>query len=176
MRSIPRVNYGRVFRDCVYAFLAVLPNHGVFYRLRLRFLRLSGYELGEGVTIATGTWLQGRVSIGRGTHLAHYCVLSGGQMGITIGERVMLGPHVVVVAFDHGHADLTRPMIEQDNIERRVVIEDDCWIGANTTVTSGVTVGRGSIVGANSVVTRDVEPYSVVAGVPARLLRSRSPA
>ena len=85
----------------------------------------------------------------------------------------MVAPNVVIVAFDHGFSDTTRPMVLQSNVEAAVRIEDDVWIAANVTISKGVTIGSGSIVGANSFVNSDVAPNSIVAGVPARIVGSR---
>ncbi|NLG26918.1 MAG: acyltransferase, partial [Chloroflexi bacterium] len=67
----------------------------------------------------------------------------------------------------------SRPMRDQGVAREPIVIEDDCWIASGAIVLAGVTIGRGSVVAAGSVVTHDVPPYSVVAGMPARVLRSR---
>jgi carbonic anhydrase/acetyltransferase-like protein (isoleucine patch superfamily) len=92
---------------------------------------------------------------------------------IEIGSNVMMGPSVTLLAESHVHRDALTPMQFQ-GIERfEIHIEDDCWIGAGVTVLPGVTIGTGSIVASGAVVTSDVSPFSVVAGVPARLLRTR---
>ena len=84
----------------------------------------------------------------------------------------MFGPHVVLAAGNHG-TDGSRPMSAQPMTGVGITIEDDVWIGAHATITDGVTLAEGTIVGAGAVVTRDTEPYSIVAGVPARLVRYR---
>jgi acetyltransferase-like isoleucine patch superfamily enzyme len=99
---------------------------------------------------------------------------SSGDAGFTMGDNVMVGPNVVMDTSRHNDARIDIPMKLQGMSYAPIVIEDDVWIGANVVVTCGVTVGRGSIVGAGAVVTRDVPPYSVVAGVPARVVRQRS--
>jgi acetyltransferase-like isoleucine patch superfamily enzyme len=71
----------------------------------------------------------------------------------------------------HGRTDV--PIAEQPEPRRGVVIEDDCWLGAGVVVVDGVRIGRGSVVAAGAVVTRDVEPWSVVAGVPAQRVATR---
>jgi acetyltransferase-like isoleucine patch superfamily enzyme len=84
-----------------------------------------------------------------------------------------MGPRVSLLAEDHNAASTDEPIKTQGVTRLPITIEDDVWLGAGATVTGGVTVGRGSIVAAGSVVTRDVEPFSIVAGVPAALVRSR---
>jgi len=85
-----------------------------------------------------------------------------------------MGPHVCLIAEDHDSGDPHLPIKAQGVTRQSIVIEDDVWLGAGAVVVAGVTVGRGSVVAAGAVVTRDVPPQSVVAGVPARLVRSRA--
>ena len=93
---------------------------------------------------------------------------------VVIGDDVMMGPGCTLISRDHVFDDVTRPMNTQGLGEDRPIhIDDDVWIGAGVTITAGVHVGRGSILAAGSVVTRDVPVFSVVGGVPARVLRSR---
>ncbi len=92
---------------------------------------------------------------------------------IEIGDNVMISPRVSIYSENHNFEDTERPMIEQGVTRSFVKIEDDCWIAANSVILAGVTIGRGSIVAAGSVVTKDVEPFSIVAGNPARLIKSR---
>ena len=92
---------------------------------------------------------------------------------ISIGSNVLMGPRVSLLAEDHNAASTDEPIKAQGVTRLPITIEDDVWLGAGVTVVGGVTIGRGSIVAAGSVVTRDVEPFSVVAGVPAALVRSR---
>ena len=93
---------------------------------------------------------------------------------VNIGKDVMMGPDVMVYAHGHAFSDVTRPMIEQGFSEAaEVTIEDDVWIGARAILLPGVTIGRGSVVAAAAVVTKTVPPFSVVAGNPARVVKSR---
>ena len=96
---------------------------------------------------------------------------SGGQ--IVIGNDVLIGPNVVLRASDHKFDDVTRPIRTQGHNAGTIIIEDDVWLGSNVTVVGGVRIGRGSVVAAGAVVTANVEPYSIVGGVPARLIRKR---
>lgn len=95
----------------------------------------------------------------------------------TIGRDVMMGPEVVVLTNQHETSRIDVPMIEQGLSQQLpVTIGDDVWIGYRVILQPGVTIGRGAIIGAGAVVTRDVPPYAVVAGVPARVLRFRNAA
>ncbi len=93
--------------------------------------------------------------------------------GMKIGNFVMVGPHVLFATVHHGFDDWKSPMIFQDASEKQIVIEDDVWIGAKATILGGVTIGQGAVIAAGSVVTKDVEPYAIVGGVPAKLIRYR---
>jgi maltose O-acetyltransferase len=93
-----------------------------------------------------------------------------GMGGVTIGNRVMIGSHVAITSLTH---DYTAAAMKGTSIARPIVIEDDVWLGTHCVILPGVCVGRGAVVAAGAVVTEDVPPYTVVAGVPARLLKRR---
>ncbi len=91
-----------------------------------------------------------------------------------IGDDVMMSPAVVIYALSHAFEDTSVPMIDQGFLPPRpVIIESDVWIGTRSIILPGVRIGQGSIVGAGAVVSRDVPPYSIVAGNPAKVVRSR---
>lgn len=94
--------------------------------------------------------------------------------GASIGDFVMLAPGVAIHSRSHRHDRKDVPMVLQGEEEPRPpVIEDDVWIGRNAVILPGVRIGRGALVGAGAVVTKDVEPGAIVGGVPARLIRYR---
>jgi acetyltransferase-like isoleucine patch superfamily enzyme len=123
-----------------------------------------------------------RIAIGSHTTVQRHCSLIG---DVEVGRGCLLAPNVFISSGRHNFdAWPAMPIRLQDALvaadtalrasqSRPVRIGDDCWIGVNSTVLPGVTIGRGAIVGANTVVVRDVQPYEVVGGVPARLLRRR---
>ena len=141
-----------------------------------------GVTLGDRVTIGRGVSIRPSsyyghepgegLSVGTGTAIGPYSWI-GASGFVRIGRDVLLGPRVVILPENHVFSDATRT-IKSQGVERAgVVIEDDCWIGANVTLLAGVRVGRGSVVAAGAVVRDDVAPMSVVGGVPARLIRTR---
>lgn len=111
-----------------------------------------------------------RITIGRDCLIGEFNVLRG-QGGISVGNRVYTSPLVQMVAVNHVFADPTRPFIEQGITARGIEVEDDVWIGAGAILTDGVRIGHGAVVAAGAVVTCNVEPHTVVAGVPARPVR-----
>jgi acetyltransferase-like isoleucine patch superfamily enzyme len=92
---------------------------------------------------------------------------------ITIGNNVMLGPRVSIYAENHVFDNPNLTIKEQGVQKMDVVIEDDCWIASNAVILAGVTIGKGSVVAAGAVVTESVPPFSVVGGVPAKIIKSR---
>jgi len=108
--------------------------------------------------------------IGEDSLIGEYNVIRG-QGGVRIGSRVFTSPMVQFLAVDHLFDDRTRPFVEQGITARGITVQDDVWIGSGAVVTDGVTIGRGAVVAAGAVVTRDVPPYTVVAGTPARPVR-----
>ena len=93
---------------------------------------------------------------------------------IEIGDNVMISPRVSIYSENHNFSETAVPMIEQGVTRSFVKIEDDCWIAANSIILAGVTIGKGSIVAAGAVVTKDVPPFSIVAGNPALVIKSRN--
>lgn len=128
-------------------------------------------------------------SIGAHSAIEDFCVVNNGvgdvQIGsnslvgigsvvigpVSIGSDVIIAQHVVMSGLNHGYQAIDVPIRQQAVSRKQIVIEDDCWIGANVTITAGVRIGRHSVVAGGSVVTRDVLPYSVVGGNPARVLK-----
>ncbi len=103
----------------------------------------------------------------------HNFVTMFGAGGITIGDDCRIATGVLIVAFNHRFDDAARPIRTQSITTRGVIVESDVWIGARVILLDGVTVGQGSVIGAGSVVTRDVPRYSVVVGNPARVVSHR---
>ncbi len=110
--------------------------------------------------------------IGDNSNIGRYSYIGCSGL-ITIGKNVMMGPRVGLFAENHKFDAVDRPMRDQGVTRAPIVVEDDCWLASSSTILAGVTIGRGSIVAAGSVVTHDVPPFSIVAGSPAKIIRSR---
>jgi acetyltransferase-like isoleucine patch superfamily enzyme len=132
--------------------------------------------LGENVIIRAGANLLpngGAITIGDFSSLNHYVVING-QGGVTIGAKVMIAAFTSIFAGMHNFSSTEIPMHDQGMMTKGGIrIEDDVWIGTHAVILDGVTIGTGSIVAAGAVVTRNVPPFSIVAGVPARIVKSR---
>lgn len=129
----------------------------------MSMIRPSGYygnSVGEGLRM------------GNGSNVGAYSYV-GCSGFIEIGDNVMMGPRVSFFAENHTFDRTDMPMKQQGVNNKGIRIEDDCWLGSGAIFLDGVTVGKGSIVAAGSVVSKSVEPYSIVGGVPAKLIKSR---
>lgn len=177
------------------ALLRALPTRlGVFlrrlaYRPLLaggrRFDILAGVEISSlrTLSIGDGTCIEARCTLlsrGGSLSIGENCYLNknvrigsdGGE--VRIGDNVMMGPNIVIDPSTHGHDRTDIPMRDQPLLHGSIEIGDDVWLGANSVVLRGVRIGKGCIVGAGAVVTRDLPPMSIAAGVPARVIGSRS--
>ena len=114
----------------------------------------------------------GSIEIGENCTVNPYCILDGGG-GLIIGNGVRIAAHTVIVASNHNFSDPSTPIFEQGLSTKGIIIEDDVWLGSGAKVLDGVTICKGTVVGAGSVVTKSTEPYSVVVGVPSKKISSR---
>lgn len=123
------------------------------------------------MNIERGAIFGPQVEIGDNSGIGIRCELWG---PVSIGNNVMMGPEVVVYTSGHRFDDYEIPMNIQGTTEdRKVYIGDDCWIGRRAIIMPGVTIGDGCVIAAGAIVTHDIPQYSVVAGVPARIIKSR---
>ncbi len=128
-----------------------------------------GVSLERGVDIIAGNC---HIEIGELTSLGPYtCIAGSGD--IKIGKGCLISSHVGIYSNNHNFADPTRYICAQGITSEGIVIEDDCWLGTGVKVLDGVTIGRGSVIGAGAVVTKDIPPYSVAVGVPAKVMAHR---
>lgn len=132
--------------------------------------------LGDDVWLSRGCYVvayqNAEVRIAEQAYIGHRCLLYG-HGGIQVGRDVLMANDVQLICGNHTFARRDVPIRAQPTVERPIVIEDDVWLGASAIVLGGVTVGRGSVVGAGAVVTRDLPPYSIARGVPAQVVGVR---
>ena|SRR5437773_1363147 len=132
-------------------------------------------RIGKGCVIRTGAQVHswgGFVEIGDDCTVNANTVIYG-TGGVRIGDHVRVAANSVLVASSHIYTKVDIPITQQGFTAKGIAIDDDCWIGSGVCILDGVRVGRGAVVGAGSVVRKDVEPFSIVAGTPAKLIRRR---
>ena len=131
----------------------------------------SGIEFLGKATIEPYCRLSGdpKIIIGDNFYMNAGCHILG---EITIGDDVMIGPKTVIWGRDHG-IKKDKPMREQEHFKQPITIGNDVWIGANVTILKGVKISDGVVIGAGSVVTKDIPPYAIVVGNPAKIVKYR---
>lgn len=149
----------------------------VYYTVN-HILGKSQAIVGRGTKIhSTVIIRQGKnVEIGKNCLINHNNVLQAGKENakIIIGDYVHTGANVMIIAFNHAFDTIKIPTIKQDYYDATVILGDDVWIGGGAIILAGVTVGKGAIIAAGAVVNKDVPPYAIVAGVPAKVLKIRT--
>ncbi|MDP5337325.1 MAG: acyltransferase, partial [Nodularia sp. (in: cyanobacteria)] len=161
----------------------------------------AAIEMGNGVYIFKGVRMDAKghpnnkICLGNGVALERYVdigcldntcisiddetfiapdVCIAGPGNIKIGKHCLIASHSGIYANSHKFADPNKPIKHQGLTRKGIVIEDDCWLGHGVTVLDGVTIGKGSVIGSGAVVNKDIPPYSVAVGVPARVIKSRA--
>lgn len=160
-----------------YILISKLPNSrfgNIFRKIRIWYVcdilkimqKDDGNFFEENVYIGNGK----NITIGKHCHINENVFIQGA----TIGNFVMIAPNVAILNGTHKFDRVDVPMIMQgEEKELNPIIEDDVWIGRNAAVMPNIRIGRGSIIGAGAVVTKDVEPFSIMGGVPAKLIKKR---
>lgn len=142
--------------------------------LRILFWSQLLKNIGQNCEIMSGVVIMSphKVSIGHDV-LLNIGTKIGGQNKVKIGNFVRISYNVNIISEDHEYRDPKLPIIKQGYKGGPIIIEDDVWIGANAVILPNIRIGKGAIVGANAVVTKDVASYSIVGGVPAKLIKYR---
>lgn len=140
----------------------------------VRFLGAVSVVCGDRVTFRKDVTIggSGALVVGSSTTINEGVIISCTK-AVTIGKNCMIAPRAYILDVDHRYESRDLPISQQGYESSPVIIGDDVWIGAYAVVLRGVTIGRGAIVAAHAVVTRDVPDYSIVGGVPARILGMR---
>jgi acetyltransferase-like isoleucine patch superfamily enzyme len=144
-------------------------------RVTLQIGKKGRIELGRWSWLGLGTKIrchEGAVEIGAKTVLGQECTISAYQR-VSIGRECVIADRVMMIDFDHGVTEVERPVRLQGIYKRDVLVGNNVWIGYGACVLRGVRVGDNAVIGTNAVVTRDVPANAVVAGVPAKVIRTR---
>ena len=141
----------------------------------------AGITIGEGTSLMHGTIFHtfnfrglphAGIVTGKNCFFGEYTCIRG-QGGVKIGDGVYTGTQVQIAAVNHVYTDPDKFIKDQGITAEGITIEDDVWLGSNVVVVDGVTIGKGCVVGAGAVVTKDLAPYSIAVGVPARVVKDR---
>jgi len=144
-------------------------------------LSYNGIEIGNNFTLGKYAIIEctgvlrnvgASLKIGNNVGINHYCFI-GVRGDIEIGNNVIFGPRVNIFSENHNYSDLSVPIKNQGVTKGKTVVGNDVWIGANVSIMSGVNIGDGCIIAAGAVVTKDVPPYSIIGGVPAKIIKNR---
>ena len=142
---------------------------------RIDVMPFNNFVLGDNSTIEDFCTINngvGDVVIGQRSRVGIGNVLIG---PVTIGNDVILAQNIVMSGLNHGYEDISRPPHDQPVTKKIITLEDEVWVGANAVIVAGVTIGKHAVIAAGSVVTKDVPPYSVAAGNPAKIIKKYNP-
>ena len=175
----------------------------LFIGKNVRFREPSNIILGRSISIHDNAYIDGlckeTIVIGNNFTLREYSIIEctgvirfpgegliiGDDVGISqhafigargkiqIGNNVIMGPYATIYAANHNFSDIHNLINNQGESRKGIIIEDDCWLGTGCKILDAVTIGKGSVIAAGCVVTKSIPPYSIVAGVPGRVLRMR---
>lgn len=140
-------------------------------KIRAFLVKRFARQVGKNVNIQCKVTISRKLVIGNNSGIG---IGSSVQGDVVIGNDVMIGPECYIYTQNHKHNDLSKPMITQGyEEEKKVIIADDVWIGSRVTILPGVTIGKGAIIGASTVVTKNVPPYSIFCGNPGVVVKMR---
>ena len=176
-----------ILKDIKYKFSLYIKRVGAYVRFNV-FLAPGSYILHpENVTIGKnftmGPFAQilcqdpdkgSKVTLGDNVSINHHVFINADCGGvITVGNNVIIGPMTILRAANHRADDINTPIRDQGHRPGVIIIEDDVWLGSGVVILPDVRIGRSSIIGAGSVVTKDIPAFSVVVGIPGKVIRQR---
>lgn len=200
--DIPAIGLGPQLRRLIYKSILARIGKSIYIQNGVELLGASNIEIGDGVHIFKGVRIDGlghqnnkitleegvaiernvdigaldntEIFIDKGTFISvGVCIAGSGN--VKIGKRCLIAAHTGIFANNHIYTDPSKYIADQGITCKGITIEDGCWLGHNVTVTDGVTIGEGSVIGAGAVVTKNIPPYSIAVGAPARVIKSRLP-
>ena len=167
-RALRRIFYKFRFRECGYFYMGT----GCKFSFPSNMIFQEPVNFGDNCYLdANGGLIQigKNVSINMGAHINASC---GGL--IKIGNNSLIGPGVLMRTANHNFSSVNKPIRNQGHNFSDILIGDDCWIGANVIILKGSKIGSGAVIGAGSVVTKDIPPMAIAVGVPAQVIRFRT--
>lgn len=161
--------------ETLMSIIFALPRFAFFNHIKGLFLKIVGAKIGKDIVFYPGVWISpGRnLEIKDNVDLAKDIIIITTSGGVYIGERTLIGYRTQILSANHSIPPIGEPFPISGDEYKKIIIQNDVWIGANCIITAGVKIGTGAVIAAGSVVTKDVEPNSIVGGVPAKLIRKR---
>ncbi len=160
--------------EFLYSIVFSLPRHRFFNLIKSCFIRLGGGTVGEKIVYYPGVRIIPAKNISIGSHVDFaWGVIITTNGRVSIGDRTLIGYNSVILSRNHIIPDKKEKIFSSGHENKSTFIGPDVWIGANCTILPGVTIGEGAVVAAGSVVTKNVESFSIVGGNPARLIKER---
>ena len=160
--------------ESIMGLIFLLPRHKIFNLIKSNYLRIQGAKVGKRVTFYPGIKINPSMNIRIGNHVdLAWGVIITTKGGVDIGDRTLIGYRTQILSANHIIPEKEGKIFDSGHSYERVIIENDVWIGANCIITAGVQISEGAIVAAGSVVTKDVRPFTIVGGVPAKLIKLR---
>lgn len=150
----------------------------VYRKLLILLLKPAFKKYGKNFSFDPfGVYSFNTIEVGNDVYIGLNATLMASESKITFGNKIMLGPNVTMMGGDHNTNQIGEYMFDVKNKlpenDLPIVVEDDVWIGSGATILKGVTIGRGSIIAAGALVIKNVPPYSIAGGVPAKVLKER---
>jgi len=191
---------GVKLRNLLYRTIFAQIGSSVYIQHGVEFLSTTSIGIGNGVYIFKGVRIDGGIHKNNRIHLENGVVIEcnvvigglddtcihigqdtfigpsvciAGPGDIKIGKDCLIAAHTGIYGNNHNFTDPIKAIKDQGVTRKGIVIEDDCWLGHGVKVLDGITIGRGSVIGAGAVVTKDIPPFSVAVGIPARVIKSR---
>ncbi|MDB4919037.1 DapH/DapD/GlmU-related protein [Mucilaginibacter sp.] len=156
------------------AMVFILPRHQLFNFIKSNFLRLLSSKIGKSITYYPGIKISPGTNLTIGNHVdLAWGVLITTSGGVEIGDRTLVGYNTMIFSANHVIPPGIEKIFYAGHTKKKVTIANDVWIGAGSIILPGVNIGEGAIIAAGSVVTKNVEPFSMVGGIPARLIKNR---
>jgi acetyltransferase-like isoleucine patch superfamily enzyme len=160
----------RIYLDFIFQ---SLPSSPLFNLIRTKYFQ-KFYNINQKSVLFRGVELKGNVQIGKNCLIRDNCVIASTSPGkITIGDFTILAPDCYLRNSDHGFESINTPIRFQQKLVSDISIGEDCWLAHGVKVLKGVIIGNGCVIGAGSVVTKDIPSYSLAIGAPAKVIKRR---
>lgn len=182
----------RNLKSRIYSFLVFGSSSYIYKGRNASIYGYKTISIGKGCHLMDNSDIRGRVSTGNNVFIHENVLIRSDKFSILIGDNttinrntnilfqvkigsnVSIAPNVVIIGANHVFVDPHKTIKSQGSISKGIIIEDDVWIATNSSILDGITIGKGSVVAAGAVVNKNVPPYSVVAGVPAKIVKKRN--